>query len=272
MRLALIVSRAITREPIAACTGHVEELARDLLAQAVDERAPARVGAVAVDDQAERVDRLAGEEDVDPDELARLEAEHVVVEAGIALRPALQLVVVVVDDLREREVEDEEHALLAQILQVVEAAAALVVQLHDGADVLLGHDRRRPDVRLLDGLDLAAASRPGCAPRPPRLPSEHAVGDVRRRHEQVEVELALEPLAHDLHVQEAEEAAAEPEAERLRRLGLVEERGVVQLQLLERVAQGRVLVGVGREEPGEDRRLHVLVAGERLSRRPALRR
>ena len=52
----------------------------------------------------------------------------------------------------------------------------------------------------------------------------HPVGDVRRGHEQVEVELALEPLAHDLHVQQAEEAAAEAEAERLRRLGLVEER------------------------------------------------
>ena len=50
------------------------------------------------------------------------------------------------------------------------------------------------------------------------------VGDVRRGDEQVEVELALEPLAHDLHVQQAEEAAAEAEAERLRRLRLVEER------------------------------------------------
>ena len=100
----------------------------------------------------------------------------------------------------------------------------------------------------------------------------HAVGDVRRGHEQVEVELALEPLAHDLHVQQAEEAAAEAEAERLRRLRLVEERGVVQLQLLERVAQLRVVVGVGREEAGEDHRLHVLVARQRLGRRPLRRR
>ena len=93
----------------------------------------------------------------------------------------------------------------------------------------------------------------------------HAVGDVRRGDEQVEVELALEPLADDLHVQEPEEAAAEAEAERLRRLGLVEERGVVQLQLLERVAQLGVVVGVGREEPGEHHRLDVLVARQRLT-------
>ncbi len=99
---------------------------------------------------------------------------------------------------------------------------------------------------------------------PAAVPLLDAVGDVRRGHDQVEVELALEPLAHDLHVQQAEEAAAEAEAERLRRLGLVEERGVVQLQPLERVAELRVLVRVRREQAREDHRLHFLVAGQRL--------
>ena len=98
----------------------------------------------------------------------------------------------------------------------------------------------------------------------------HLVGDVRRRDEQVEVELALEPLAHDLHVQQAEEAAAEAEAERLAGLGLPEQRAVVELQLLERVAQVGVLVGVGREEAGEDHRLDVDVARQRLRGRPLL--
>ena len=92
-----------------------------------------------------------------------------------------------------------------------------------------------------------------------------------RGHEQVEVELALEPLAHDLHVQQAEEAAAEPEAERLTRLRLVMERRVVQLQPLERVAQGRIVVRIGREQAREDHRLDVLVARQRLARRPRLR-
>ena len=154
---------------------------------------------------------------------------------------------------------------------MVEAPAPLVVQLHHRADVVLRDDDRRADVRLLDALDLG-----GHLGRVVHLEllaglGQHAVGDVRRGHEQVEVELALEPLADDLHVQQAEEAAAEAEAERLRGLRLVEERGVVQLQLLERVAQLRVVVGVGREEPGEDHRLDVLVAGQRLGRRLPLR-
>ena len=65
----------------------------------------------------------------------------------------------------------------------------------------------------------------------------HVVLDVRHGGDEIEIELALEPLLHDLHVQQAEEAAAEAEAERRRRLGLVVQRRVVELQLLERVAQ-----------------------------------
>src|SRR5947207_2219951 len=77
----------------------------------------------------------------------------------------------------------------------------------------------------------------------------HAVQHARRGRHQVHVEVALEPLLDGLHVQQAEEAAAEPEAERRRRVGLVEERGVVQPQLLERVAQLRILVPFDRIQP-----------------------
>ena len=45
------------------------------------------------------------------------------------------------------------------------------------------------------------------------------------------------------------------------------QRGVVERQLLERVAQVRVLVGVDREQAAEDHRLDVAVAGQRLGRR-----
>ena len=45
----------------------------------------------------------------------------------------------------------------------------------------------------------------------------------------VQVVLALQPLLHDLHVQQAQEAAAEAEAQRQGGLGLVAEGGVVEL-------------------------------------------
>ena len=96
----------------------------------------------------------------------------------------------------------------------------------------------------------------------------HAVQHARRRRHQVHVELALEPLLDDLHVQQPEEPAAEAEAERDRRLRLVEERRVVQPQLLERVAQLRILVAFDRIQAGEHHRLQLLEAGKRLGGRP----
>src|SRR5207245_7205212 len=72
--------------------------------------------------------------------------------------------------------------------------------------------------------------------------------------DQVERELPLEPLAHDLHVQQAEEPAAKAETERDRRLRLVVQRRVVELQLRERVAQLLELLRVGRVQSAEERR------------------
>ena len=63
--------------------------------------------------------------------------------------------------------------------------------------------------------------------------------DRRHRRHQLEVVLALQALAHDVHVQQAEEAAAEAEAERVGGLRLPGQRRVVERQLLERVAQLR---------------------------------
>ena len=97
---------------------------------------------------------------------------------------------------------------------------------------------------------------------------QHLVDDGRRRRDQVHVVLALEPLLHDVHVQQAEEAAAEAEAQRLRHLRLVVQRRVVQLQLVERVAQRLVLVRLDRVEPGEHLRLHFLEARQRRRGRP----
>ena len=129
----------------------------------------------------------------------------------------------------------------------------------------------RGDDRLLDHLDEAGV---GQLRRAVDLLHDvvgrrHPVEHARRRRHQVHVVLALEALLHDLHVQQAEEAAAEAEPERRRRLRLVEERRVVQAQLLERVAQLGVLVALDRVEAGEHHRLQRLEAGERLERRAA---
>ena len=88
--------------------------------------------------------------------------------------------------------------------------------------------------------------------------------DAGHRGQQLEVVLALESLADDVHVQQAQEAAAKAEPEGLGGLGLPAQRGVVEGQLLERVAQVRVGVGVDREQAAEDHRLDLAIAGQRL--------
>ena len=99
----------------------------------------------------------------------------------------------------------------------------------------------------------------------PRPSVEHdVVLDRRRRRDEVDPELALEPLLDDLHVEQAEEAAAEAEPERDGALGLVRERGVVEVELLERLAEQRVVLAADRVDAGEDEALRLLVAGQRL--------
>ena len=147
-------------------------------------------------------------------------------------------------------------------------AAALLAELHHRADELLRAQDRRADVGLLDRGDVGAVGhvRGRVDDDLAAVGQVDVVLDVRRRREQLEVVLALEPLAHDVHVEQPEEAAAEAEAERLARLGLPGERGVVQRQLLERVAQVRELVRLDGEQPAEHHRLDLAVARQRLGR------
>ena len=164
-----------------------------------------------------------------------------------------------------------EHAVRREVFERLLDPALVLTELQDPADELRGRQDHRRDHRLLDLLDPAGVRQLG---RTVDL-LQHAVGrrdavqHARRRRHEVHVELALEPFLDDLHVKQAEEAAAEPEAERRRRFGLVEERRVVQPQLLQRVAQLGVLVPLDRIEPGEHHRLQLLEAGKRLERRPA---
>ncbi len=132
----------------------------------------------------------------------------------------------------------------------------------------VGRDDRQLEERLLDRGDLLRFGQVG------RVVDEfdravgarEAVLDARRRGDQRQAELALEALLDDLHVQQAEEAAPESEPERTGRLGRVGDRRVVELELLERLAQVLEVVTVDREQAGEHHRLRVAVAGEHVGR------
>ena len=91
---------------------------------------------------------------------------------------------------------------------------------------------------------------------------QDAVAHAGSGGNQVQPELPLQPLLYDLHVQQAQEAAAEPKTERGRVFRLVAEGGVIQGQLFQRVAQPLVVFRAGRVEPGEDHGLDGRKAGQ----------
>ena len=127
----------------------------------------------------------------------------------------------------------------------------MVARIHGSCDLLdlhrVRHVDRIVDLELLPGAQL------------------DLVDDRRRGRDQVEIELALEPLLDDLEVEQAEEAAAEAEAERRRRLHLVGEARVVEAKPAHGRAQILELRGVDREQAAEHDRNGGAKAGQRLA-------
>jgi len=147
-------------------------------------------------------------------------------------------------------------------------AAALLAELHHRADLVLRAQDGGADVGLAD---LGDPRRVGHVRRvvdgDDRPVGERELElDGRHRRHELEVVLALEALAHDVHVQQAQEPAAEAEAERVRGLGLPGQRCVVEGELLQRVAQVGVVVRVDGEQPAEHHGLDVPVARQGLVR------
>jgi len=97
---------------------------------------------------------------------------------------------------------------------------------------------------------------------------QHVVHDRGGGRDQIHSVLALEPLLHDVHVQQAQEAAPEAKAERLRYLRLEVHRRIVQLQLRQGVPQRLVLIRFDRKQAREHLRLDLLESGQCPDRGP----
>ena len=108
-------------------------------------------------------------------------------------------------------------------------AAVLDGELHDGTRVLRRADDLCLEVGLLNALDarslgqiLRAADIDHLA-----IGLVHVIVHRGARGNEVKIELALQALLDDLHMQQAQEAHAEAKAERHRGLGLPHQRRVV---------------------------------------------
>ena len=224
-------------------------------------------------DKRQRVHLIARKQDIELHKLGRTILVELVVERGIALSAALELVKEVQDELGKRHIEAHLDRFARQVDHVGRNAAVLDGELHDGARVLRRADDLCLEVGFLDTLDARGLGKVLRAADIDHL----AVGlvdvivDRGTRGNEVQVELALQAFLNDFHVQQAQEAHAEAKAERHRGLGLPHQRRVVDVQLIERVTQVLVVLVIDREQARIDHGLSLAVAGKRLGagiRRP----
>ena len=219
-------------------------------------------------DKRQRVHLVARKQDVELDELGGAIFIELIVERSVTLGAALELIEEVQDELSERHIKAHLDRFARQVDHIGRDATVLDSELHDGTRILGRADDLCLEVGLFDTLDtrglgqiLRAADINHFA-----VSLVHVVVDRGARGDQVQIELALQALLDDLHVQQAQEAHAEAKAQRHRRLRLPHQRRIVDVQLIERVAQVLVVLVVDGEQARVDHRLGLAVARQRLLR------
>ena len=126
-----------------------------------------------------------------------------IVKGCVAAGAALELVEEVVDHFVERQVVLEQDAVALDVLHVAEGAALVLAEFHDRAHVVLRRDDLRVDEGLLHPRDLLHAGQVGGVVDGQlfAVGLDDVVDHAGGGGDQVQVELALQPLLDDLHVQ-----------------------------------------------------------------------
>ncbi len=238
----------------------------DHFLEALGELAAVALGLVAVDDGRERLHRIPGDEHIHLHHLRGAVAGVLVVHRAVALGLGFQLVVEIDEDFRKRQHAGKHHARVVDGFRVRHFAAFFQHELHHVADVFAGHH----DIHVHDGFaDLLDHLGLGEKRRViyddfRTIREIHVIDHGRVGGDHIHIELAPQPFLDDLHVQQAEEAAAETEAESGGALLRESEGGVVDLELAHRRFQRLVIRGIHRIDAGEHHGLDLLVAGQGL--------
>ena len=219
--------------------------------------------------EAEGIHAIAVEEQVNLHQVTGAVAGELIVQRGVALGVGLEGIKEIVDDLVEGHLIVELHQVGVEILHVLKLAAALLTHGHDVAHEVLRCDDGHLHIGLFGVLDSAGV---GVVVGVIHLHQRavgfiHMVDDGGQRGDEVEIELTLEALLNNLHVEHAQEAAAETKAQGHGRFRLEGEGGVVQLQLFQCVTEVGVLAAVLGVDTAVDHGLGGTIAGQGLSGR-----
>ena len=161
---------------------------------------------------------FAGDVEIELDQIFGPVIGQLVVERAVAAGDAFELVVKIGQQVGQRRLEADECPWL-DVAEVFLQAAFAGNQLDDRTDVVLRHDDFAFDPRLADFCDFGRVGQVGgdfgYPVRSPLLRANLVIGR-RVGDDQLQVVLALQPLADDVHVQQPEEADAHAKAEHRR--------------------------------------------------------
>ena len=165
---------------------------------------PAAVGRVgAVHDDGHGVHGLGVDEHVELDQVGLAVVDDFIVQGGEALGHGFETVEEVVDDLREGQLIADDHACGGHVAHVLLDAALLLAQPQHVADIVVGDVDLHAHKGFGDGGDLLLRGQvagivdvEGLA-----VGAGHPVDDRRGRGDELGLELALQALLDDLHVE-----------------------------------------------------------------------
>ena len=191
----------------------------------------------AVNNHRQRIDRFGINQNSELHQVTFFVARDGVVETGIAAADRFQPIVEIEHDLVQRQLVNQ-HGAATGISEVLLDTAAVLAQLQDRAEMIIGHQDRRFDPRLLDISDAHDVGHVGGIVHLQHFPviQMNAVDHRRRRRDQIKIEFAAEPFLHDFEMQQAEKPAAETETECRRIFRFVMKAAVIQAQLSHAVA------------------------------------
>src|SRR5215471_3457278 len=193
----------------------------------------------AVADEGKGVHSLSCHEEIYFHEVRLPVARKMVVQRRVPAGDGFQAVIKIQHNLVERQLIGQENALGGNVLEPLLHAALFLHQRQYPAQVfVIGEDSRR-DHRFFDLGDISERGKLCRAfyVQDRVVLRSDAIAHTRSCGNKVQIELPLQTLLDDLHVQQAQEAAAESKAQRGGAFRLIKEGRIVEPQLFQRVAQ-----------------------------------
>ncbi len=184
-------------------------MAIDFRFEFLGNRTATSIGIRPVADDTECIYTLAVHQHVQSHKLFREISEQLVVHRPVPLCRTLQLVVQVIDHFSQREIVSEHGSSRREIYCASLNPAPLLAQLDGRPNKIGGQNKVDANNRLTklgdistigDILRLVDFQRIACL-------RHNLIRDVRRRLNQVDRRLLLQPLLHNLHVQQPEKSA-----------------------------------------------------------------